>query len=343
LLPVDDGVARTLVNTTIEDGYRPEYNVTEALAIMNQYCFKGDGTKGTVNGMWYTKDGPTAEEYAMYQEYLVGDSKVVDALPQVDGVNVPIPTVGVGSSQWGLMDILEWTDVCAVDRVVCDLVQKNLGINLQSAPISVACMGYIDEMNYVMGNSSFDFATYCMEIGVNSNLYERYTQFFTGYEGCWSHYGSYRNPTLTALISSLDTATGQAKQNIANQIETIVGTDLPIIPMGGHPQWYIYSDKYWTGFPEQYSSPLMPATPYVFSANIAALQMGIWRLHPRNADLNGDREVNILDLSMVARAFGTNPSDRRWVTIADANDDRVVNILDITYVARAFGQRFAYS
>jgi peptide/nickel transport system substrate-binding protein len=345
LLPVDDAIARTLVNTTIEDEYRPQYNVTEALALMNQYCFKGDGTRGTVNGQWYTKDGPTAAEYALYPEYSVGDSAVVDALPQVDGVNVPIPTVGVGSSQWSFVDILEWTDVNAADQVVCDSVQTNLGINLQFTPLSVACMSYVDVMNYVMGNSSFDFAGYCMEIGMNSNLFERYTQFFTGYEGCWSHYGSYRNPALTALIQSLDSlpAGSQAQQNIANQIQTIVGSQLPLIPMGGHPQWYIYSDKYWIGFPDQYSNPLMPATPYINSATIAAVQLGIWRLHPKNADLNGDGNVNILDLSIVARSFGTRPGDPRWITIADVNDDRVVNIVDIAYAARAFGQKFTYT
>ena len=61
----------------------------------------GDGTKGTVNGQRYTKDGPTAAELALYPEYSSGDSKVVDALPQHAGVNVPFPQL-VSGRQCGI-------------------------------------------------------------------------------------------------------------------------------------------------------------------------------------------------------------------------------------------------
>jgi hypothetical protein len=344
LLGRDDGIANVLLNKTIEAKYTPGYNPAAGLALLNQYTFVGDGTQGTVNGQRYTKDGPTAEELALYPEYSSGDSKVVDALPQVAGVNVPIPTVGVGSSEWKLININGWTDVNAADAIVCYSVQTSLGINLVSTLLGSGwSTEYVDRMNYAMGNSSFDFADYCMEGALNNNLYERYTQFFTGaYEGTWNHYGSYRNPTLTALIYSLDTvpAGSQAQQNIANQIFEIVGSNLPLIPEGGHPNWYIYSDKYWIGFADQYSNPLMPAGPYIGSAQIAALQLGIWRLHPKNADLTGDAKVNISDIALIARAFGTTPGHARWITIADVNDDRKVDILDIATVARAWGQTY---
>lgn len=342
LLGRDDGIANALLNETLEDQYTLGYNPAAGLALLNQYTFIGDGTQGTVSGQRYTKDGPTAEEYALYPEYSVGDSKVVDALPQVAGVNVPIPTVGVGGSQWSLININGWTDVNAADAIACYAVRTGLGINLQSVLLGSGwSTEYVDRMNYVMGNSSFDFADYCMEGALNNNLYERYTQFFTGsYEGTWNHYGSYRNPTLTALIYSLDTVTAgsQAQKDIANQIFEIVGNDLPLIPEGGHPNWYIYSTKYWMGFADQYSNPLAPAGPYIGSANIAALQLAIWRLIPKTADLNGDGKIDILDIFSIAKAFGTKPGDTRWITINDLNDDRKVDILDIFTVARNFGK-----
>jgi hypothetical protein len=343
LLPEDDGLARALVNTTIEDQYEPTYNPTDALAIMNQYCFKGDGTKGTVNGQWYTKDGPTAEELALYPEYSSGDSKVVDALPQVAGVNVPIPTVGVGGT-WNLINIAGWTDVNEADAVVCYSVQQNLGINLVSQLLGPPGWSpeYVDRMSYVYGNNSFDFADYCMEPGMNHNMYERYVSFFTGSEGCWSHFGSYRNPTLVNLINSLDTvpAGSEAQQNIANQIEQIVGSQIPLIPEGGHPDWYIYSDKYWIGFADQYSNPLQPSGPYPNVGYITAMQMAIWRLHPKNADLTGDGKVNISDIALVARGFGTTPGHARWITTADVNDDRKIDILDVAFIAKNWGQTY---
>ena len=104
---------------------------------------------------------------------------------------------------WNLIDIAGWTDVNAADAIVCYQVQHSLGINLVSDLLGPPGWSpeYVDRMNYVYGNSSFDFADYCMEGALDNNLFERYTQFFTGaYEGTWNHYGSYRNPTLTALI-----------------------------------------------------------------------------------------------------------------------------------------------
>jgi hypothetical protein len=56
------------------------------------------------------------------------------------------------------------------------------------------------------------------------------------------------------------------------------------------------------------------------------------------ADLNKDLEVNILDISMVAIAFGSTPDDPHWNIIADLNHDQIVNILDISAVAVEFGK-----
>ena len=49
-------------------------------------------------------------------------------------------------------------------------------------------------------------------------------------------------------------------------------------------------------------------------------------------DINGDGEVNILDLVLVANAFGESNLK------ADVNGDGEVNILDLVAVANAFGE-----
>jgi len=56
------------------------------------------------------------------------------------------------------------------------------------------------------------------------------------------------------------------------------------------------------------------------------------------ADLNQDGTVNILDISMVAMAFGSTPDDPNWNQIADLNDDQIINILDISTIAIDFGK-----
>jgi hypothetical protein len=55
-------------------------------------------------------------------------------------------------------------------------------------------------------------------------------------------------------------------------------------------------------------------------------------------DLNKDGTVNILDIFIVAQAFGSKPGDPNWNQNADINNDGTVNILDIFQVAWDFGR-----
>jgi len=63
-----------------------------------------------------------------------------------------------------------------------------------------------------------------------------------------------------------------------------------------------------------------------------------WVWTYRLGDINGDGKVNILDISLVAVAFGTKPGDARWNPNADINNDNETNILDISTVAIHFGE-----
>ena len=56
-------------------------------------------------------------------------------------------------------------------------------------------------------------------------------------------------------------------------------------------------------------------------------------------DQNGDDEVNILDIALVASVYETRLGDLGWNPIADLNNDAVINILDIALVAKAYGQK----
>ncbi len=64
-------------------------------------------------------------------------------------------------------------------------------------------------------------------------------------------------------------------------------------------------------------------------------------------DLNGDRVVNILDISIVARAFNSHgpdipklgdPASPNWNETADVDKNGIVNILDIAIVAKDYGK-----
>jgi hypothetical protein len=55
-------------------------------------------------------------------------------------------------------------------------------------------------------------------------------------------------------------------------------------------------------------------------------------------DVNGDGKVDMSDIALAARAFGTVPGDARWNQIADINLDGKVDLRDIALVARMFGK-----
>jgi hypothetical protein len=55
-------------------------------------------------------------------------------------------------------------------------------------------------------------------------------------------------------------------------------------------------------------------------------------------DVNADGIVNIVDISIAARAFGTQLGDPKWNANADVNEDGIINILDIYGIAREYGE-----
>ncbi len=58
----------------------------------------------------------------------------------------------------------------------------------------------------------------------------------------------------------------------------------------------------------------------------------------RSSDVNNDGKVNIVDLAIVGRAFGTKPGDPKWNQIADIDNNETINIIDMTLVAKDFGK-----
>jgi hypothetical protein len=53
-------------------------------------------------------------------------------------------------------------------------------------------------------------------------------------------------------------------------------------------------------------------------------------------DINGDGVVNIVDIALVAGAWGTVPGNPRWDPRCDIDGNNAINIIDITMVARAY-------
>jgi thermitase len=56
------------------------------------------------------------------------------------------------------------------------------------------------------------------------------------------------------------------------------------------------------------------------------------------SDVNHDGKIDILDVSRVARSFQCRPGDERWNPAVDFDGNGVINIVDISIVAKAYGK-----
>lgn len=100
--------------------------------------------------------------------------------------------------------------------------------------------------------------------------------------------------------------------------------------------------KYDPPYPEEATCTLdLTATELVDSEgnNVAHLvEDGVYRISStpvilKLGDVNKDGAVNIYDLQIVGRAFGSTPGAPNWDPRADVNEDNIVNIKDLVLVA----------
>jgi hypothetical protein len=59
---------------------------------------------------------------------------------------------------------------------------------------------------------------------------------------------------------------------------------------------------------------------------------------PIPGDCNGDGKVNIFDIIILGKAFGSNTTSPNWDARADMNNDGKVDVFDLVIIARHFGE-----
>jgi hypothetical protein len=83
---------------------------------------------------------------------------------------------------------------------------------------------------------------------------------------------------------------------------------------------------------------LVYATENYGNYSYPLLNLSLILLHTIRGDLDGNGKVNIVDIFIVARAFGSRFGDPNWDQVADLNNDGIVDILDIFAIARDYGK-----
>jgi hypothetical protein len=335
LLPSDDAVAKELVNSTLEQQYAIYNNLTAANEILNQYCVK-------VGSDWYTKDGPPQEWIEKYvpdnANLTIGDkthpasqwnATYPASLNEADQLGAT-PGVNVKLGPWTIMDQQGWSDVLAIDALGCSMIKNGLGIDMSQKVVDWGT-------NEADGHAfNYDFMHFVMHTASGS-MYDRYFQMFGNQSDYyWNHYGDYRNQTLQDLLTQLDTTTGTAQQAVADQILAIIGTEMPIIPFGGHPNWYQYNTLYWSGFPDKVTNQILPAGPFGGTATSGILQTVVLGLTSSTSVLYSDiaiSKANVIPNEATNISASVKNTQGGTITVQLVINGTVSSAQDVTFAA----------
>jgi peptide/nickel transport system substrate-binding protein len=169
--------------------------------------------------------------------------------------------------------------------------------------------------------------------------------------GTFSTWQAYSNPEMDALIDQgFATPDGPARQAIYHDVQVIAVQDCPSFTLdqaiGRHFErdwvvdWYCnpsYGGLRFYGLWKWYYQAEAQLSIAQNPPAVPSMLAG-WNLP---VDVNYDGKVDMRDIGIVAKAFGTTfgpPQGVRWVYRADINNDRVVNMKDIGLAARQFGR-----
>lgn len=144
-------------------------------------------------------------------------------------------------------------------------------------------------------------------------------------EGDFARFHRYSDPTVDELIEEgLRTINMTRRREIYYELQSIYHNECPSFPiaqpLGRH--WERDLVQGW------YYNPAYPGNYFYH----------LWKQFMLYGDLNDDGKVNIEDIAIVAKAFGSYPGHPRWNEIADVDKNSIVNIIDVASVAKEFGK-----
>jgi parallel beta-helix repeat protein len=171
--------------------------------------------------------------------------------------------------------------------------------------------------------------------------------------GIWLRYSSGNtifgnNITKNSIGIGLDGAPGNGiyHNNFINNAQQLCGSSSMNLWDNGYPSggncWSDYSgvDEKSGSNQDQLGSDGIGDTPYVIDSNNRDRYplMYPWKV-TLETDVNADGIVNIVDVTLVAKAFASRPGDHNWDERADIDNNGVVNVIDLGRVCKDFGKK----
>jgi len=144
-------------------------------------------------------------------------------------------------------------------------------------------------------------------------------------DGAFSYCQRYSNATVDALIEEgLMTVNTTRRNEIYYKLQQIYHDDCISVPTV-QPLTRHWERDWVQGW---YYNPAYPGIYYYT----------LWKKFLLYGDINNDGIVNIEDVHIVAKAFGSYLGHPRWNPDADLDDNKIIDIRDLYKVARNFGK-----
>jgi parallel beta-helix repeat protein len=242
-------------------------------------------------------------------------------------------------------------------------VSGNYVANNRGYGIDVTGFGGGGESNYatiarnLIVNNTFEAVG--LGIGSNYNTIVQNDMIGNGHAGVTlERYSNYNTIVQNNIIENaygicFDLYIVNSTQNVILNNNIINNTQQVRIASGSVNNWdggYPAGGNYWSDcsgtdlfcgvYQNRSGSDGIADEPYIIDAENKDRYplMNPWTPQALITDINDDGKVNILDVTIVAKAFGTKQGDLMWNEAADLDKNGQINIIDITIVAKDYGK-----
>ena len=175
-----------------------------------------------------------------------------------------------------------------------------------------------------------------------------------GYHGVWFYLSSYNNLTENTITNSYIGIYMQWSMynrfHYNNFTENTHQVDIFESPSNHWNASYPSGGNYWSDYTDAdlYKGPNQNITgsdgiwdhAYVMDADNIDYYPLANPYVPVTGDVNGDRKVDVKDLVLVIKAFGSYPSHPDWNPNADINSDGKVDVKDLVLLIKHFGEHY---
>jgi len=280
---------KTLYNETIQELYGIDTNNSKAIEILAANCYQ-------VGGIWYTND--------VSAEALAAEAAGRLTIPaDMDGGH------GGRNIRLGDYEILVpagWTDVTIATQMwAADFTDLNITFVKRE-------VDFWNTWRVKIMDQDFDAVMQCCGPHLINDPYTVLEGMRNNVNRPWNNASSWYSPEYEALYQAFDTAQGDDRKEIASQMQYLLATEIPEIPVHVNGFWYLVNTKYWTNWLGENNYFQDPQCAY--SINRYALKQ---RLFLALKKVGGE---------------GTTPTDEPKIPWADFTAPMTVGIVLLTIV-----------